>query len=159
MPPGMESARRASASPTRRLRVSSSSTHGPAMRNSASRGKPPNMSVGGFDQRLSRRGCRRGTALGRGSGGNEAREQWMRARWPGAQFRMELHADEPRMILQLDDLDQRPVGRQAAESESVGDELVPIAVGDLVPVSVTLTDFGNAVDLSGARSALQAARV
>src|SRR5688572_15592486 len=109
MPPGMESARRASASPTRRLSVSSSSTQGPAMRNSASRGKPPTMSVGGLDQRRSSSGCRR-APLGSGGGGNEPGEQRMRTRGPGAQLRMELHANEPRMVLQLDDFHQRTVG-------------------------------------------------
>src|SRR5262245_5801201 len=103
MPPGTLSERRASASPTRRLRLSSSSTHGPAMRKRWPRGKPADMSVGGFDQRRSSGGGRR-TTLGRRSGSNEACEQRMRTRGTGTQLRMELHADEPRMILELYDL-------------------------------------------------------
>jgi hypothetical protein len=49
-------------------------------------------------------------------GPDEGGEQRVRAHRAGLQFRVELAADEPRVIGQLDDLHQVAVGRQAAET-------------------------------------------
>src|SRR6266508_2962939 len=91
----------ASASPTRRLRSSDSTTHGPAMRNGAA--PPANrwvMSVGELRQ------------LGGGGGfggagvaaavlqrrAHKPAEQRMRTHRPRFELRMELAADEPRVV-------------------------------------------------------------
>jgi hypothetical protein len=44
---------------------------------------------------------------------DEGREKRMRFEWPRFQFGMELHADEPGMVLVFDDLRQNAVGRHA----------------------------------------------
>src|SRR6185503_5757122 len=106
----------ASAEPTRTLRSSDSTTQGPAMRNGAA--PPPNfgaMSVGQLGELGGRAGG--GTApllpfpvLQRGA--HEPREQGMRAHRPRLELGVELAADEPRVIGQLDHLHERAVRRQ-----------------------------------------------
>src|SRR6059058_3155187 len=109
MPPGTRSARRARCSPTRRFSASDSRTQGPAMRNNASLGKRAiSALVGCFDERpffrltvatASRLGCR----------SDESGEERMRPRRPRLELGVELTADEPRVRLQLDDLDELAV--------------------------------------------------
>src|SRR3546814_9844877 len=48
---------------------------------------------------------------------HKAGEQRMRLERLGLQFRMVLHADEPRMVRQFDDLGQQAVGRHAGEHQ------------------------------------------
>src|SRR5687767_7444375 len=112
------------------------------MRNSSSRGKPTTMSVSGFDQRPSGSSSRRRAALGPCCGCDEARKQRMRARRPRTQLGMELHPDEPGMILELHDLDQRAVGREATQLEPIRHELIAIAVRDFITMAVALADLG-----------------
>src|SRR5689334_17135402 len=110
MPPGTRSARRARCSPTRRFSASDSSTHGPAMRNSASVGKRTiAASVCRFDEWAFSRSAFPTAARLRG-GGDEAGEEGMRSRRTRLQLGMELAADEPRMRVQLDDLDKLAIG-------------------------------------------------
>src|SRR5688500_18319633 len=158
MRPGTRSARRARCSPTRTLSASASSTHGPAMRNSASRGNTKLMSVGCFDERAIRVRLRGNTLLAKGRG-NEPGEQRMRPRGARLQLRVELAADEPRMVSQLHDLDERPVRTQPAESKSLLDEHVAILIRDLVPMAMALAHLGHAIHLSGLATASEATRV
>src|SRR6266545_843241 len=96
----------ASASPTRTLRSSDSTTHGPAMRNGllSARNRWV-ISVGELCQLARRLGsCLLLAAIERGA--DKARKQRVRAHRPRLQLGMELAADEPRMLGQLDHLDQ-----------------------------------------------------
>ncbi len=60
---------------------------------------------------------------------------------------MELHADEPGMVVALDDLGQHAVGRHAGHLQARGLDLVAIADVDLVAVPVALGDVLAAIDL------------
>jgi hypothetical protein len=53
------------------------------------------------------------------STGDERRKQRMRLERARFQFGMELHADEPGMVLIFDDLRQHAVGRHAGEAHAV----------------------------------------
>src|SRR3989442_13967940 len=106
----------ASASAIRRFKSSDSTTHGPAMRNG---GPPPPkccaMSVaaaGEVGRPLRLREGRRapGPALARCA--HEPGEQGMWPGGPGLELGVELTADEPGVIGQLDHLDQGAVGRE-----------------------------------------------
>src|SRR5207237_3131550 len=144
IPPGIFSASLASVSPTRRLSSSLSSTHGPAIRKS--------LSAGNKSATLFRRFYR--SSLAATSGWrfrldgccDEAREQWMGSRWSRLELGMELTADKPGMGLELDHFDQGAVGRQAAQVQSVLDELVAILVVHLVTMAMSLTDLRSTVD-------------
>ena len=59
---------------------------------------------------------------------------------------MELHADEPGMVIVLDDLRQDAVGRHAGETHAALLEPAFITGVDLVAVAVALGDFGLAVN-------------
>src|SRR6266550_1238791 len=149
-PPGIFSASFASASPTRRLSSSLSSTHGPAIRKSLSAGKS--------SATLFRRFYRGPLAAASGwrlcvdRRADEACEQRMRARGARLKLRVELTADIPRMRLKLHHLDQRSVGRKAAQVQSVLDELVAVLVVDLVAMAMPLADLRLAIDRGGLRS-------
>src|SRR6266542_4189333 len=105
----------ASASPTWRFRSSDSTTHGPAMRN----GVAPKccvMSVVSARELGASLGDRcpspapGATQLARRT--DEPGEQRVRPGGPGLELRVELAADEPRVVGKLDHLDQRAVGRE-----------------------------------------------
>src|SRR5579859_3021570 len=96
----------ASASPTRTLRSSDSTTQGPAMRNGLeSAAKRCAMSVRQLGQ-LPRRFGARAELVVIDRRADESREQRMRTHRPRLELGMELAADEPRMIGQLDDFDE-----------------------------------------------------
>src|ERR1700704_3380587 len=104
MPPGILSASFASASPTRRLSSSVSSTHGPAIRKSLSAGNSSATLFRRFYWRaLPADSDWRFRLHGRS---DEAREERMRTRGARLQLGMELAADEPGVRLQLHHLDQ-----------------------------------------------------
>src|SRR5438045_2850569 len=155
--PGIVSASLASVSPTHRLSSSLSSTHGPAIRKSLSTGKN--------SATLFRRFYRRSLSASSGwrfclyGCRNKAREQWMGAGWPRLELRMELTADEPGMGLQLDHLDQRAVGRQAAQIQPVLDELITVLVVHLIAVAMALTDLRSTIDGSRLRTCAEPAGV
>src|SRR5687767_12433807 len=157
IPPGTRSARRASASPTRRFRPSSSKTQGPAIRKS--------LSAGNNSATLFRRFKRRSLAacpcgrVGLRSRRDESGEQRMRPRGPRLQLGMELAADVPRMRLQLDDLDEGAVRRQSAQVQAVLDELVAVLVVHFVTVAVSLAHLRRSVDPGSLGSRTQLARV
>src|SRR5262249_39261820 len=72
---------------------------------------------------------------------------------------MELHADEPGVILVFDDLRQNSVRRHAAEAHAA--LLEPALVGgvDLVAVAVTLGDLRAAIDAGDAAATLEHCRI
>src|SRR5260370_21356449 len=132
-------ARSASASPTRRFRASDSTTQGPGMR----RGEPPppkccGMSVAAAGE------LRRPLRLGEGrrvSGPTllarsayEPGEQGVRPGGSRLQLGVELAADEPGVIGQLDHLDQRAVGREPGAPHAVFGEHVAEYVRHFVAV-------------------------
>src|SRR6185437_16028122 len=137
MPPGTRAARRARCSPTRRLRASLSSTHGPAMRNSASRRKSDGTSVRGFDERR-RAAIAAAAALAVDCRGDESGEEGVRPRGPRLELGMELAPDEPGMRRQLDDFDELAVGREAAELHAVLHEEVAVGIRNFITVAVPL---------------------
>src|SRR6185312_17522291 len=109
----------ASASPMRTLRSSDSTTHGPAMRNGVlSVPKRGAMSVGQLGQRARHvRARMEFVVVDRGA--HKPREQRMRAHRPRLELGMELAADVPGMVGQLDHLDERAVGREARGTEPI----------------------------------------
>src|SRR5579862_3222523 len=74
----------------------------------------------------------------------EERVRLERARF---QLGVKLHADEPRMLRDLDDLGQEAVGRHAGKPQAGRLQRVAIGVIDLVAVAVAFADPGRAVDL------------
>ena len=62
------------------------------------------------------------------------------------ELRMELHADEPGMIGQLDDLGQAVVRRHAGEAQPRRAQAVDVVDVDLVAVTVALADLDLVVD-------------
>src|SRR5207237_9772934 len=80
----------------------------------------------------------------------------MRLKGPRLQLGVELHADEPGMVLVFDDLRQHAVGRQAGEAQAVLLEAVLVSGVDLVAVTVTLRNLGGAaIDIRHAAAALE----
>src|SRR6266852_464377 len=134
MPPGIFSASFASASPTRRLSSSLSSTHGPAIRKSLSAGKS---SATRF--RLNGRT-------------DEACKKRMRTCGARLKLGVELAANEPGVRLQLHHLDQRSVRRKAAQVEPVLDELITVFVVDLIAVPMALAVLRCCIDRRCLRS-------
>src|SRR6266850_1036795 len=100
----------ASASPTRTLRSSDSTTHGPAMRNGLfSAANRWGISVGQLGQRARGRVARMQLAV-IARGADKAREQRVRAHRPRLELGMKLAPDKPGVVGQLDHLDQRAIG-------------------------------------------------
>src|SRR4051812_10242616 len=149
----------ASASPMRTLRLSDSTTQGPAMRNG-----PPSdpkrwaMSVGQLRQRARALGARMELVMVE-RGADESREQRMGAHRPGLQFGMELTADIPGMLRQLDHLDERAVRRESRAAHAELRQYVAIGVGHLVAVAMTLADLGRIVRLRDPRARPEPARI
>ena len=83
----------------------------------------------------------------------------MRARRARLELGVELAADEPWMLRELDDLDEGAVGRQPAQLHPTGDEAIAEAVRHFVAMAMTLADLGDAVHLGGLRSAGKTAGV
>src|SRR5690348_18447353 len=73
---------------------------------------------------------------------------------------MVLHADEPGMLGNLDDLGQLAIGRHAGEAQSRILELALVVDVDLVTVAVALADLrGAAIDLADPAAARQHRRI
>src|SRR5437868_10630810 len=152
----------ATASPIRRFRSSDSTTQGPAMRNGAApAAKCCATSVASAGE------LRRPLGLGGGGGAagamllarraHEPGEQWVRPRGARLELRMELAADEPGVIGQLDHLDERAVGREAGAAHAVFGEDVAVGVRHLVAVPVPLAHFERPVGLGDTRPGPQLA--
>src|SRR5256885_4800276 len=156
----------ASASPTRTLSSSDSTTHGPAMRNgllsAANLGAPPAppvparpMSVRQLGQLARRRGaCLELPVIDRGA--YEPGEQRMGTHRPRLELGMELATDEPRMLRQLDHLHERAIGRQPGRPQAVLRQDIAVRVRYLVTVAMPLAHFRSVVRLGHARPGPQA---
>src|SRR5207248_6190298 len=95
-------------------------------------------------------------ALGAGEGRtDELAEQRRRPIGPALELRMGLRSDPERMLVQLDELHQPAVRRQARATEPVGLELGPVLVVELVAVAVTLGHHPLAVRLRDDRARRQ----
>src|SRR5262245_26902034 len=87
---------------------------------------------------------------------DERGEQRMRLKRPRFELGVELHADEPGMVLVLDHLRQQPVRRHAGKPHPVLLEATAIPGIDLVAMTVALGNLGGAiVDLARTAAALQ----
>src|SRR6476659_5529389 len=71
------------------------------------------------------------------------------------QLRMELHANEPGMIVILDDFRQDPVWRHTGKTHAPLLEAAFVGRVDLIAMAVALGDFGRAIDMRHPASALQ----
>src|SRR5207248_11706421 len=152
----------ATASPIRRFRSSDSTTQGPAMRNGAApAAKCCATSVASAGE------LRRPLGLG-GDGhaagamllarrAHEPGEQRVRACRARLELRVELAADEPGVIGQLDHLHERAVGREAGAAHAVLGEDVTVGLGHLVAVPEPLADFERTVGLGDTRAGPQLA--
>src|SRR2546425_99785 len=85
-----------------------------------------------------------GTTLQRGA--HKSLERRVTIEGTGFEFRVELHADKPGMIAQLDDLDQLAIRRQTAEDHAPGHKPLTVGVVELVAVAVALGDALFAVE-------------
>src|SRR5688572_17394086 len=74
---------------------------------------------------------------------DEAAEQRVRLERARLQLRVELNADEPRVALDLDDLGQEAVRRQAGDDHAL--VLEPVAIGHVDLVAVTVADRKSVV--------------
>src|SRR3990172_5366014 len=111
----------ARASPTRRFRSSDSTTQGPAIRNGAAP-KYCAMSVAGPRQLGGSLALRLGGCPAPAVGErrpHEPGEQRMWSRGPRLELGVELAAYEPRVVRELDHLDQRAVGREPRTTHPV----------------------------------------
>src|SRR4029077_6035746 len=150
----------ASAAPTRRFRSSDSTTHGPAMRNGAA---PVAKCCATSVASARELGLPFGMGGGRAGPGamllarraHEAGEQRVRPGWTRLELRVELTADEPRVIGQLDDLYERAVGREAGAAHAVFGEHVAIGVRNLVAMAMPLADLERPVGGARARAGRQ----
>src|SRR5579875_127482 len=90
---------------------------------------------------------------------DERGEQRMRIEGLGFELGVELDADEPGMVGELDDLGQLAVGRHAGEPHPGLLELRLVVDVDLVSVAVALADLGGAVDRGHARPGHEPRRI
>src|SRR3954463_8829135 len=135
----------ASASPMRTLSSSDSTTHGPAMRNGLlSAANLVAMSVRQLGQLARRRGaCLELPEIDRGA--HKPGEQRMGTHRPRLELGMKLATDEPRMLRQLDHLDERAVGRQPGRPQAVLRQDIAVRVRYLVTVAMPLAHFRSVV--------------
>src|SRR5579883_3437143 len=91
--------------------------------------------------------------------GDEGAEQGVRLRRPRAELGMELRPQEEGVILELEDLHQLAVGREAREDDALLAETLAIPVVELVAVAVPLLDLDRAVGLVRLAALLERARV
>src|SRR3954470_22350605 len=80
----------------------------------------------------------------RDRGLDEGRKQRVRLEGPRLQLGMELHADEPGMVLIFHDLRQHAVGRETREFQAMLLEAVLVGGVDLVAMTMTLRNLGRA---------------
>src|SRR5207253_4444281 len=83
----------------------------------------------------------------------------MRPARPGIELGMELGRQKPRMMLQLDDLDQTTVRRDSAQHEAVLDEPITIGIVQFVAVPMPFVHFELAIGFKGSRALLDRARI
>ena len=83
----------------------------------------------------------------------------MRPLRPALELGMELAGDEPRVVGQLDDLDEAAVRRLAGQHHARGLERLAVAVVHLEAVAMALVDDLLAVDRGGLRAGRQPGRI
>src|SRR5690349_21009400 len=83
-------------------------------------------------------------------GADELAEERRRTGWARLELRMELAGHEPRVVGELDDLDEPPLLERAGDHEPALDEPRAEVVVDLVAVAVTLVDHRLAIGLARA---------
>src|SRR5262245_58687670 len=103
-------------------------------------GLPSQLRLKGEDLQLNQSALRLG-------GPDEGREQRMGREGPGFQLRMVLHADEPGMPRDFDDLGQDAVRRHPGEAQSDLLQTVLVVDVDFVAMAVALADDVGAIDL------------
>src|SRR6185437_6954727 len=81
-------------------------------------------------------------------GADERGEERVRLEGLRFQLGVELHADEPGVTGDLDDLGQFAVGRHAGEAQPLVLETALVVDVDLVAVAMTLADIGGAIELA-----------
>src|SRR5579885_3503380 len=90
---------------------------------------------------------------------DEALEERMALHRPRAELGVELRGEKEGMIAQLDDLDERPVGREPREDEARAGELLAVGIVELVAVAVALGDPLAAVEPPRPRALLEHAGI
>src|SRR5580658_3512939 len=90
---------------------------------------------------------------------DEGLEQGVDLRRTRAELGMELRAQEERVVLDLEDLDERAVRRETREHDPLLPEAVAVLVVELVAVPVPLLDLDRAVGLVSLAALLERARV
>src|SRR5689334_8612219 len=88
---------------------------------------------------------------------DEPYEQRMPVARRRGELRMELAGEKPRMVRELDHLDEQIVHRLARDHEPQILELLPIAVVELVAMAMALADHVLAVELTRERARLEPA--
>src|SRR6187200_2376422 len=108
-------------------------------------------------RRSRRQSCARAGALE--SRGDELAEERRRARRARLELRMELARDEPRVVGELDDLDQSALLERPGHDEPGVDHPLSKLVVHLVAVAVSLVDDRLGVRLQRARALLELDRL
>ena len=90
---------------------------------------------------------------------HEPVEQRVRPLGPRLELRVELAGHEPRVVLELDDLDEPAVGRLAGQHHAGRLERLAVAVVHLEAVAMPLVDDLLAVDRGGLRAGRQLGRI
>jgi len=77
----------------------------------------------------------------------------------GFQLGVELHADEPGMVVIFDDFREEPVGRHAAKAHAMLRQPVLVAGVDLIAMAVALGNFAGLINVGDAAAALEDGRI
>src|SRR4051794_1509848 len=77
----------------------------------------------------------------------------------GLKFGMELHRHKPRMILQLDNLDEIATWIESADHHSSALQLINVSIVPLVPVTMPLTNAARCIRLRRASPSRQPALI
>jgi hypothetical protein len=80
---------------------------------------------------------------------DKAFKERMTIHWARFEFRMELAAQEPGMIFDLDNLDEPAVGRDPAQHHALGGKAFAIVVVEFITMPVALGNLFAAIDLQG----------
>ena len=76
---------------------------------------------------------------------DESGEERVWREWLRLKLRMELAAEEPRMVGQFDDFDVRAIGSFSGDAETGGDENFLVVAIEFIAMAVALADFQFAV--------------
>ena len=90
---------------------------------------------------------------------DEVAEQRMRIVRAGLELRMSLRSHKPRMILDLDHLDQAVIRQGTGDDQSLLREFLTVFVVELITMAMTLLDLSLAVSSQRMRALTQFARI